>query len=337
MNLKLLLLSSVVAIRALASTPVEEMAGAANSLLAAMNDDQRAKTSFAWSDEERFNWHFIPKDRKGITLKELTPPQRHLAYGLLNSGLSQRGFIKATTIMSLEQILQEMEGPNRKFPRDPELYHVSIFGKPDSKGTWGWRIEGHHCSINFTIANGTVAAWSPSMFGTNPGEVRTGPRAGLRVLGQEEDLGRQLVKSLNAEQRKKAVLDTKAPDDILTAASRKASFAEFKGLKLSEMTSEQVKLAEALLSEYTGRARAEIAGPELKRHLGAGKSKIYFAWMGGLEKGERHYYRIHGPTFVAENDNTHNDANHVHAAFRDFTNDFGLDALGDHVKKEHGK
>lgn len=337
MKLTALLISGLIASRVLAATPAEDMAGAAGAFLNALNEDQKGKASFAWTDEERFNWHFIPKDRKGLTLKELTPAQHHLAYALLSSGLSQRGFIKATTIMSLEQILQEMEGPGRKFPRDPELYHVSIFGTPDAKGTWGWRIEGHHCSVNFTIANGSVAGWSPTFFGTNPGEVRKGPRAGLRVLGQEEDLGRELVKSLTPEQRQKAIIDTKAPDDILTAASRKASIAETKGLKFSEMTEQQVALAERLLAEYTGRARGEIAKPEQKRHLSAGRDQIYFAWAGGLEKGERHYYRIHGPTFVAEYDNTQNDANHVHAAFRDFNNDFGLDVLADHLKLEHAK
>ncbi len=332
-----LLLTGLVATRVLAATPVEDMTFAAENLLAAMTDEQRSKTSFGWNDEERFNWHFIPKDRKGLTLKDLTAAQQHLAYALLSSGMSQRGFLKATTIMSLEQILQELEGPGRRFPRDPDMYHVSIFGKPDAKGTWGWRIEGHHCSVNFTISKGTVAAWSPAMFGTNPAEVRKGPRAGLRVLAVEEDLARKLVKSLSDVQRKKAILDTKAPDDILTAASRQASLGAPTGLRLSEMTPDQVVMAEMLLAEYTGRAREEIAGPELKRHLKAGPDQIYFVWMGGLEKGERHYYRIHGPTFVAEYDNTQNDANHVHAAFRDFTNDFGLDVLKEHLKRDHGK
>lgn len=323
--------------RALAATPVEDMTAAASNLLATLSDEQRAKAAFAWNDEERFNWHFIPKERKGLTLKELTPAQHHLAYALLNSGLSQRGFAKATTIMSLEQILQEMEGPNRKFPRDPELYHVSIFGKPDATGTWGWRIEGHHCSVNFTINKGTVAAWSPSMFGTNPAEVRSGPRAGLRVLGAEEDLGRQLVLSLTPEQRAKAIYDTKAPDDILTVAARKASIAEAKGIPLSELNAQQKEIAVKLLREYLGRARAEVAEAAFTRHSAPGWNKILFAWAGSTEKGQRHYYRLHGPTFVAEYDNTQNDANHIHAAFRDFEGDFGVDVLGQHLQQDHAK
>jgi hypothetical protein len=331
-----LLLTALLCLRALAAAP-EEMAASAKNLLDALDDIQRAKATFAFDAEERENWHFIPKERKGLTLKEMTPAQQRLAYALLNSGLSQRGYGQAMTIMSLEQILQDMEGPTRKFPRDPELYHFSIFGTPADKGSWGWRVEGHHLSVNFTLIDGKVVAGTPSFMGTNPGEVKTGRRAGLRVLGAEEELGRELVKSLSEAQRKVAVLDTKAPDDILTLAARKADLGKPVGLALSELTAEQHALAVKLIHAYIDRLRWDISTADFAKIEAAGLDNVRFAWMGSFERGQRHYYRLHGPTFVLEYDNTQNDANHVHAVWRNFDGDFGRDMLADHLKADHGK
>ncbi len=327
----------VVAARLAAADVAADMSEAAQRFLSSLGDDQRAKARFEWSDDERLNWHFVPRERKGITLKELGTAQQHLAHALLSTGLSNRGYLKASTIMSLEQILQDMEGPSRKFPRDPALYHVSIFGTPGPKGDWGWRFEGHHLSVNFTVADGKVASATPSFMGTNPGEVRQGPRAGLRTLGTEEDLGRQLIHAVTEEQRKEAIIETKAPDEIITSDARKADVGEAKGIAFGKLSAANRELAMQLVREYVGRVRPEVAAADLAKIQKAGIEKIRFAWAGGLEKGDRHYYRVHGPTFLLEYDNTQNDANHVHAVWRDFGNDFGLDVLREHYREGHAK
>ncbi|MBN8249747.1 MAG: DUF3500 domain-containing protein [Verrucomicrobia bacterium] len=321
----------------LLATPGDDMAGAANAFVAALTPEQKTKASFAFDAAERENWHFIPKDRNGLPLKEMTPAQRHLAYGLLSSGLSPRGYGKVATIMSLEQILQDMEGPNRRFPRDPELYYVSVFGTPGPKGFWGWRVEGHHLSVNFTLSDGVPVAGTPSFLGTNPGEVRTGARAGLRVLGAEEDLARSLVTSLNESQRAKAVVSGKAPDDILTVAQAVADIGAAQGLKQADMTPAQQDLLRQILEEYVGRLRGDVAAADLAQIRAKGFDTVVFAWAGGLERGQPHYYRVHGPTFLLEYDNTQNDANHVHAVWRDFQGDFGRDLLAEHLKANHAK
>ncbi len=327
----------LVCTRLAADAPTEDMSAAARRFLDALTPEQRAQATFGWTDDERLNWHFIPKDRKGIPLRQLAPAQRPLAHALLASGLSQRGYLKATTIMSLEQILQDMEGPDRRFPRDPELYHVSVFGEPSPDGTWGWRVEGHHLSVNFTVAAGKVASATPSFLGTNPAEVRQGPRAGLKTLAAEEDLARKLLSSFNADQKKRAIIEAKAPDDILTGADRKAAFDAFSGLPVAEMTADQAALLMELVREYVGRVRHEVATADLARIDAAGRDRIHFAWAGSEAVGQAHYYRIHGPTFVLEYDNTQNGANHVHAVWRDFANDFGLDVLREHYRTSHGK
>lgn len=319
----------------LLGSPVDEMTDAAKNFLAALAPEQRAKATFAMDADERQNWHFIPKDRLGLTLKEMSPAQRHLAYGLLNSALSSKGYLKATTIMSLEQILQEMEGANRRFPRDPELYHFSIFGTPDARGTWGWRVEGHHLSQNFTIVNGAFAAATPNFMGTNPGEVMKGPRAGLRVLGVEEDLARALVKSLDDAQRKEAVFSNLAPEDVVTGASRVAAITNAVGIPVATLNAGQRVIVDQLLKEYCGRLRGELAAADLARIDAAGRDSIRFGWAGGFERGQKHYFRLQGPTFLLEYDNTQNDANHAHSVWRDFTNDFGRDLLKAHLERGH--
>ncbi len=178
---------------AFAQDAVKDMAATANNFLASLTPEQKTKATFDFADAERQNWNFVPLVRKGITFKELTPEQRLLGQALLSSGLSSRGYGKAVSIMSLDQILYELE--NKSARRDPEMYYISIFGTPDAKGDaapWGWRVEGHHISLNFTTVKGLFHSSTPSFLGSNPGEVRTGPRAGLRVLSREEDLGFEL-------------------------------------------------------------------------------------------------------------------------------------------------
>ena len=221
----------------LAVEPSADMAKAANEFLTSLKPEQRAKAAFELNSEERKNWHFVPKQRNGLPFKEMTEAQRELSHTLLKSGLGKSGYVKATTVMSLEQVLFDLE--NKNPTRNPELYFVSIFGKPDTTNTWGWRVEGHHLSINFTIVKGMLFSTTPSFFGSNPGEIKEGPRKGLRPLANEEDLGRTLVKSLSAEQKKVAVFSVKAPRDIITGNSRKVEPLEQVGLKHSDMTKEQ--------------------------------------------------------------------------------------------------
>lgn len=312
----------------------EDMMEAAQAFLAALPDEKRAKAVFELKNEERFNWHFIPKERKGLSIKEMDPHQKALAHALLSSGMSHRGYFKANAIMSMEQILHDMENKNPR--RDPEGYFVSIFGKPESHGNWAWRFEGHHLALNFTVAGHDVSV-TPSFMGTNPGEVREGTRKGLRVLGREEDLARELVKSLNAEQKKVAIFTDKAPADIITGADRKARVLEPKGIAKAKLNETQQQLLTSLIEEYLYRARPEVADAEMREVEAAGGEQIHFAWAGSTEPKEGHYYRVQGLTFLLEYDNTQNNANHVHAVWRDLKNDFGEDILRKHYDESHSK
>jgi hypothetical protein len=315
----------------------DEMAAAAKRFLGSLSPELRAKATFAMKDDERHNWHFIPKDRKGVTLKEMTAEQQSLALALLATGLSRHGFEKATNIMSLESILAELEGTGRRFPRDPSLYHFHVFGQPDPKGTWAWRAEGHHFSSSFTIVNGELFASTPSFMGTNPAEVRKGARKGLRVLAAEEDIARKLIKSLDEAQRKEAVFTNVALKEIVTEARRTVEPLPQSGVAYSRLNPVQAALLLDLIREYVNRVRPELAKSDLSRIEKGGFEHIRFSWAGGVEKGEGHYYRVQGPTFLLEYDNTQNDNNHVHAVWRDFQNDFGTDLLRQHYREDHGK
>lgn len=309
------------------------MAGAANAFLASLTPQQRAQATFPFADDERFDWHFIPKPRKGLPLRDMTPEQRKLAQALLAAGLSQQGYIKAVSIMSLEQVLKILEGGKGPM-RDPDGYFFTVFGEPSATGTWGYRVEGHHLSQNYTIVNGQVQG-APSFFGTNPAEIIEGPRKGLRVLAREEDLGRQLVKSLNADQKRTAIVSKQAPKDILTEASRKAALnGQPSGIQASQLTAPQRSILQSLLDEYCENMTDQIDQRREEQIKKAG-DRVYFAWAGGEEPGQGHYYRIQTASFLVEFDNTQDHANHIHSVWRDFDGDFGQDLLKVHYQSSH--
>ncbi|MBM3774230.1 MAG: DUF3500 domain-containing protein [Acidobacteria bacterium] len=309
------------------------MAQTAQNFLASLTPEQRAIAAIPFADEERLNWHFIPKERKGLALRQMTPTQKHLAYALLSAGLSQQGYIKATTIMSLEEVLRILENDNGE-RRNVEKYHFSVFGEPSDSGTWGYRIEGHHVSQNYTVVKGKVVD-TPSFFGANPAEVKQGPRQGLRALSAEEDLARELLTSLDEGQKKVAIVDATAYKDILTSASRKASLeGQPTGLPGSKLSKKQFQILLSLLEEYARNMPDQLAQARLEQVKKAG-TNLHFAWAGAAQRGGPHYYRIQAAAFLIEYDNTQNDANHIHSVWRDFNGDFGLDLLKAHYQSGH--
>jgi hypothetical protein len=324
------------------------MAGAATKLLASLTPEQRQEGTFAFASDERLHWHFIPTGpapmfpRNGLTIKSMTEPQRKLALDLLKAGLSQRGYLTATSIMDLEKILGALEAAQRAaaaqpptaapIVRDSERYFFSIFGTPSAKDTWGWRVEGHHISLHFTVVNGALVAGSPSFFGSNPAEVRDGPKKGTRILGMEEDAARALLESLDASQRTTAIVNATAPGDMLTMNHLKIDPLSPTGIGAPALNDRQRELLMKLIDVYTGFMAPDIAADRVARFKKAGVEKIGFAWAGETERGKKHYYRVQGPTFLIEYDNTQNDGNHVHSVWRDFEGDFGRDLLREHLK-----
>ena len=311
------------------------MSDAAQAYLNSLTPELRAKTSIPFADEERMNWHFIPLDnRKGVALREMTPAQKHLAEALLSSALSNQGIIKAHTIMSLDDVLKEAEKGGKGPERDPEKYFVSIFGEPSEKGTWGFRFEGHHISMNFSIVNGKVAS-SPSFFGSNPAQVKTGPRAGLRALKGEEDIARELVKSMTDAQKKVAIVNPVAPNDIITFDSRKAALSgQPNGIPYSQLNARQKEIMEGLVAEYAGNFPPMIADLRMDQFKKS-QASLFFAWAGGIEPGDLHYYRVQTSSFLIEYDKTQNQGNHIHSVWRDFNGDFGADLLAQHYAADH--
>ncbi len=310
--------------------PPAAMVSAARAFLDLLTPELKKAAQLPFDSDERVNWHYIPRQRQGLPLKAMTRAQRQAATSLLRTGLSEKGYSKAETIRALEDVLVEMGGDPKI--RDKELFFFTIFGEPDARSTWGWRYEGHHLSQNWTIVNGAALSTTPQFFGASPAEVRTGKMAGTRPLAAEEDLGFQLLRALTAEQRHLAIVDAKSPADMLTANTREAAAQADSGLACGLMSDSQRRVLEQLLAEHAGAQADPVARERMEKIRAAGLDKVRFAWMGGTEKGEGHYYRLQGPTFLVEFDNTQNNANHIHEVWRDFKGDFGRDLLGDHYK-----
>ena len=235
----------------------------------------------------------------------------------------------------MEGILRDLEGPDRRLARDPDEYLVSVFGSPSASGTWGWRVGGHHLSLHFTVVGGAAVAGSPAFFGANPAEVREGPRAGLRPLGSQEDAARVLLMSLDAAQRTTAILSDVAPRDIVTGAELDISPLSPPGLRAGMLSAQQRTLLMDLIEVYTSHMADDLAAQRMERLHRAGLDGITFAWAGDVAPGGPHYYRVQGPTFLIEYDNTQNDANHIHSVWRDFEGDFGEDLLRQHMQDVH--
>ena len=322
-------LLALVALAAVADASGAMVTGA-KSFLAALRPEQRSRATLPFDGEERRNWHYVPRARKGIPLKDLDAAQRRLAEELLKTGLGPRGYTEAMGVLALEGVLREREGAYR----DPGLYYVSIFGVPSpAADPWGWRVEGHHLSLNYTVVPGHGVATAPAFFGANPSEVREGPLKGLRPLAQEEDLARALVKALDPGQRGRAVFAGAAPREIVTGAQRKVDPLQPAGIPAEALNEAQKKQLAGLLDVYLSRMTRELADERTRRLREAGFEKVHIAWAGALDRGQPHYYRIQGPTFLVEYDNTQDEANHIHTVWRDFEGDFGEDLLARHYRE----
>lgn len=316
-------------------TPPVEMVEAAKAFLGALDAAQKKKATYPLTDAERENWFFVPTARNGVSIKQMSAPQRALALALLKTGLSQRGMARAEAIMSLELVLREIERNTPPGRRDPELYFVTIFGEPGPDKTWGWRFEGHHLSFNFTLVDGRHVFFAPSFIGANPAEVKAGPRKGERVLAEEEDKALALINALDATQRQTAIFAEKALPDILTANQKRVEPLRPAGIAAAQLTPAQREQLLDLVKTYVARWRTELFDETMAEITKAGVDQITFAWAGGLDRSKQTYYRIQGPTFLIEFDNWQGNGNHIHTTFREFKGDFGHDLLAEHYAKSH--
>jgi hypothetical protein len=304
-----------------------QMAQAAEEFLRTLTQDQAKQATYRYEDPERINWHFIPRERKGLPLKQLEGAQLKAAQKLIRTGLSQSGYEQSQNVMSLEDVLylfEKGDSAERRERRDPLKYYITIFGTPAKTGTWGWRVEGHHLSLNYTIEKGEVTASTPEFFGANPGRVDAPPNREVRILAPEEDIARQIIKLCSPDQKKKALIDEKAPGEIRSAGKAQPEGIEPVGIKYSDMSKDQQKLLGELLHEYLQNMPTDVGDRRREAINKAGMDNIQFAWWGEQEMYKPHDYRVQGPTFVIEYNNTQNDANHIHSVWRDIRGDFAL-------------
>ncbi len=313
------------------TTPAREvsngsmMAEAASRFLASLGPDRLKEASYPFNDPERINWHYIPRPRKGLPIKAMTSAQRSLAFGLLKSGLSDVGYLKATTIMALEEILLVEEkgtGPLR----DPELYFFTVFGTPADSGKWGWRVEGHHLSLNYTLENGVILSASPSFFGSNPAQVRPTHlgRAGMRNLGDLEGSALKLVQALDADQKKRAIVSEKAIAEVRGGNLPQAPVSAAVGIAYKDLNETQQALLLDVIQAYADDLAPEAGKEWLAQIKLAGYGEIHFSWTGVTDRSGGHAYMIQGPTFVIELNNTQNNSNHIHSLRRSLVGDFSI-------------
>ena len=316
----------------------DELVRAARAWLDGLDAAQRARAIFPFTSPERVAWDYRPGERGGLALADMRPDQRSAAMAVVGAAMSARGADEVAAIIELETILGDIERATGRsgHTRDPERYWFGVFGDPEAGTPWSWRIGGHHVAIHLTVADGRIVGSAPSFLGANPAVVPGGPSAGARTLSGEEALAREFVTGLSAEQRAIAIVDAVAPPDILSGNGARAEAAGIPlGIRHGLLGPRQQEGLERLIRHYLGRARDEVAAAEWERIANADLAAITFAWAGPLEPGRGHYYAILGPHVLIEYDNTQNGANHIHAVWRDLTNDWGEDALAAHYRRGH--
>ena len=321
------------------TTAADDIAAAVRAWLGGLDEAQRAQAVFPFDTSERFVWAYTPGNREGLAVRDMRPEQRVAAHRIVAASLSERTAGEVAAVMALEAVLGALEreaGGGGWQRRDPELYWFAVFGDPDVRAPWSWRVGGHHVAIHVTLADGQVVGSTPSFLGTNPAVVPKGPLAGTRTLPGEEELARSLLAALAPEQRRIAIVAGRAPADILTENSPRANARSVPiGIRHGDLEASQRAAFERLVRHYVDRVRPDVAGREWERIVAAGLGDVTFAWAGPDEPGHGHYYAVRGRRFLIEYDNTQNGANHIHAVWRDLENDWGEDLLAKHLATAH--
>ena len=308
----------------------------ARTFLSALSERQRDVATFPFDDPERTAWAYVPQQRAGIPLRGMNAQQREAAFDLVRTGLSERGVTLAQGVIELEGILREIEGPMTRLlgRRDPELYFMSLFVGTGGARPWGWRFEGHHLSVNVTDLGPHGQIVAPLFIGANPARVPSGPKAGFRLLAEEEDVAFELLNMLDPQRRGRATIATETPGNIVSGADPAVNPMAFAGLAAGEMTIAQQQQLRRLLGVHAGRMADSAAAAQLRRIDEAGFQRVHFAWAGSHQPRQPHYYRIHGPTVLVEYDNSPGGGNHIHSVWRDLENDFGGDLLRRHYARQ---
>ena len=248
--------------------------------------------------------------------------KKTLVQELLVVSLGKTGTRTVNDVRSLEGILRVLEGPNRRFSRDPEHYYLSVFGSPGKKEQWGWRFEGHHLCVNFTLEGQKVLSSTPLFYGANPAIVKSGPKKGFRVLGEIEDLARELMLSLDRSQSKTALGKGK-PEEVKATQSATYNANLPNGLAGRDMNKVQAKILTNLVLEHT-KNMDESLRKGMETSLSKQLGNVQIAWRGKLEPGEGHSFIVHGPAFIISFSNFQNDAAHIHSSLRTRKGEFGL-------------
>ena len=314
---------------------MEPMLGAATALFESLDSEQRQRACFHLDPEPLGDWFYMPRESPGLAVMHMREPQRTLLWGLVESALSNDGAGKARGVYALERILGEIEG--RPDYRDPERYGIWLFGVPSATALWGWRFEGHHLSLTFLIDPKMGVITTPIFVGANRQIVpKEHNHAGLRVLPAEEDLAFELINELPADVRQAVIIGGDSPGDIITGPGRENSLRTQQGIAFKFLRGEDLNRAMGLLELYLGNLRRDLMETETARIQEAGLDEVHLAWAGSLQPGSPHYYRLHGPTFVMEYENSQNSANHCHSVWHNPATQMGRDLLKAHFEDDHG-
>jgi fructose-1,6-bisphosphatase/inositol monophosphatase family enzyme len=326
------------------------IADAARAFLQALDHDQRERATFPMDAPEWRMWINVHMNhfRHGVILEDLAQPVRDLALDIVRATMSARGYDHARSIMRVNEFVAELSGDYDAFGEWP--YFVSIFGSPDSGEPWGWQFDGHHVCVNTVVFDDRIVM-TPAFMGAEPRRIGLGPLAGLSLFDPEEQLGLDLIRSLSAPQRGRAIIHPSLhPDEISPSlqnlfdgrmqagAFHDNLVAPPQGVPGADMTDAQRRVLLALTGTYVdwaGDEHAKVRMEEVAAHV----DETWFSWYGGFDDEAPFYYRVHSPVILVEFDhhpgvvfdNEVPTRHHVHTVVRTPNGgDYGADLLRQH-------
>lgn len=307
------------------------MDDAVRKVLAALPEDADESVRQRPDDPDLRTWSYLPGDRPGLCLEAADDALEAAVHELVDLAHSEHGARLVRDAMAVER-LRRLAATGKEPAGD--RYWWRLVGEPGSAAAWGWRLNGHHVGVH-VVVDGDRVTYSPHFVGSEPARLPAGPGAGLRILGPEEDLARDLLRSLDPDQRRRAVASDLAPADILTGMDPVADPSAMPpGLGWESLDAHQRTLFERLVDRYLARLPDAYARA-CRAEAMAGPEALAFGWAGGEEVGDPHYYCVRSAAFLIEYDNTQDGANHAHSVLRHLRDDFGGDALRRHHRDHH--
>ncbi len=284
---------------------------AARAFLATLATDDLDRVSAPINAADRVRWSYLPGKRLGIRLDELDGRQRSAWRSFLATRLSEAGLARIDRIRNTEPVHERGGG----VVTGPEIFAIRFHGLDGDPGStpraWAWRLEGHHLHVGETIVDGRVVSATPFMLGS----VRRQDESG-EVFAFEDAAAARILAGVPGHERATASPEGRVPGDMLTAMRPSREWRLDGGLPLHRAGEGARAIADGIVDGLLGLRREEVVAELRERWQETADPEIRFVWVGDVDRGRTHQWRLVSPVLVVEFSHSGGDVEHAHLALR---------------------